>query len=90
MLWLNLESPDKKLSLRGALDAGHPHGGGLRQASFLLPQGYGGKLLLSAQLEVRPGMKRPVAWACEQPLNADGSITIELKGENDPGWRKGV
>jgi hypothetical protein len=90
VLWLNLESPDKKMSLRGKLDAGHPYGGGLRQASFLLPQGYVGKLLLAAQLEVRPGMKRPVAWACEQPVNADGSITIELKGENDPGWRKGV
>jgi hypothetical protein len=31
-----------------------------------------------------------VAWACEQPLNEDGSITLDLKPENDPGWRKGV
>ena len=90
VLWLHLESPDGKLSLQGTFDAGHPHGGGIRQASFLLPQGYSGKLGLSAKLEIRPGVKKPVAWACEQPVNADGSITVELKSENDPGWRKGV
>ena len=90
VLWLQLESPDKKLSLRGALDAGHPHGGGIRQASFLLPQGYNGKVQLSAHIEIRPGVKKPLAWACEQPPNSDGSITIDLKSDNDPGWRKGV
>jgi len=90
VLWLHLESPDGTISLRGALDAGHPHGGGLRQASFLLPKGYRGKLNLSAQLEIRSGVKKPIAWACEQPVNPDGSITVELKGENDRGWRKGV
>ena len=90
MLWLQLSSPDGKLNMRGALDAGHPFGGGLRQASFLLPEGYSGKVHLSAQLEIRPGVTRPVAWACEQPLNPDGSITVELKAANDRGWRKGV
>jgi hypothetical protein len=90
VLWLQVESPDRKLNLRGALDAGHPYGGGIRQASFLLPQGYSSKIQLSAQVELRPGIKRPVAWACEQPVNADGSITVELKGDNDRGWRKGV
>jgi len=90
VLWLQIESPDKKIQMQGALDAGHPHGGGLRQSSFLLPQGYVGKIQLSAQLEIRPGVKKPVAWACEQPLNADGSITVDLKSPEDPGWRKGV
>jgi hypothetical protein len=90
VLWLQLESPDQKLNLRGALDAGHPHGGGIRQASFLLPEGYSGKVQLSAQLEIRPGINKPVAWACEQPVNADGSITVELKSADDRGWRKGV
>jgi hypothetical protein len=90
VLWLQLESPDKKLSLQGTLDAGHPHGGGIRQASFLLPRGHSGKLQLSAQIEIRPGVKKPLSWACEQPLNNDGSITIDLKSENGPGWRKGV
>jgi hypothetical protein len=90
VLWLQLESPDQKLSLRGTLDPGHPHAGGLRQASFLLPKGYAGKLNLSAQLEIRPGTIKPVAWACEQALNPDGSISIELKDANDRSWRKGV
>ena len=90
VLWLHLESPDGKIRLRGALDAGHPHGGGLRQASFLLPKGYSGNVNLSAQLEIRSGVKKPIAWACEQPVNRDGSITVELKGNDDRGWRKGV
>ena len=90
VLWLQIESPDHKLKLQGSLDAGHPYGGGLRQASFLLPAGYSGKVQLSAQLEIRPGVKRPVAWACEQPVNSDGSITVELKAADDRGWRKGV
>jgi hypothetical protein len=90
VLWLQLESPDQKLNLRGALDAGHPHGGGMRQGSFLLPEGYRGKVQLSAQLEIRPGVKKTVAWACEQPVNADGSITVELKSAGDSGWRKGI
>ena len=90
VLWLHLESPDGQISLRGALDAGHPHAGGLRQASFLLPKSYSGPIHLSAKLEIRDGMKKQIAWACEQPVNPDGSITLELKGENDRGWRKGV
>jgi hypothetical protein len=90
VLWLRLQSPDGKINLQGSLDAGHPHGGGLREASFLLPKGYAGKLNLSASLETRPGVTRLVTWACEQPLNSDGSITLELKDANDRGWRKGV
>jgi hypothetical protein len=89
-LWLNLDSPDGRLKLRGTLDPGHPHGGGLRQGAFLLPKGYTGKLHLSAELEIRQGVKKPVKWACEQPVNADGSIAIEIKEANDRGWRKGV
>ena len=90
VLWLRVESPDKKITMQGALDAGLPNGGGIRQASFLLPLGYAGKLQLSAELEIRPGVKKPVAWACEQPVNTDGSITIEMKDADDRGWRKGV
>jgi len=90
VLWLRIESPDKQLSMQGALDAGHPYGGALREASFILPKGYVGKVNLSAQLEIRPGVKKKIAWACEQPVNEDGAITLELKGDNDRGWRKGV
>ena len=90
VLWLQVESPDGKFKSRGALDAGYPHAGGLRQASFLLPEGYTGKVLLFAELEVRPGLMKRVAWACEQPLNPDGSISVDVKAYNDRGWRKGV
>ena len=90
VLWLQLDSPDQRLHLRGSLDRGHPCGGGIREASFILPQGYTGPVHLSASLEVRPGIMKPVAWACEQPANSDGSITIEVKPENDRSWRKGV
>jgi hypothetical protein len=90
VLWLQVESPDHRFKLRGALDAGHPYGGSLREASFLLPQGLNGKIQLSAQLEIRPGVIKPVAWACEQPLNANGSVDIEVKTAEDRGWRKGI
>ena len=57
---------------------------------FSASEGYSGTINLSAQLEIRGRMKKPVAWACEQPVNPDGSISLALKGENDRGWRKGV
>jgi hypothetical protein len=90
LLWLQLESPDGRLKLRGSLDAGQPHGGGTRQASFLLPDRYSGQVKLSAQIEIRPGILKPVAWACEQTPAADGSISFDVKSQNDPSWRKGV
>ena len=90
VLWLHLESPDGKINLRGALDPGQPHGGGVRQGSFLLPRGYKGEINLRADLELRPGVFRPIAWACDQPGNPDGSVTIDVRPDDDPGWRKGV
>ena len=90
MLWLQLSNPDRQLKLRGTLDPGHPIGGGIRLASFFLPTGFTGQVHLSAELEIRSGVLRSVAWACEQPLNQDGSITVEVKTNDDPGWRKGV
>src|ERR1700730_9285721 len=63
VLWLQLESGDGRLRLPGTLDPGHPHGGGVRFGAFLLPRGYTGRVHLSAQLELRPGMLKPVAWA---------------------------
>ena len=56
----------------GGLDAGHPYAGRLRQASFVLPAGMDGRdVILRAELETK-GVRRPVRWACAQPLNADG------------------
>jgi hypothetical protein len=76
--------------LKGSLDPGHPLGGGLRLGSFLLPIGYSGNVNLSAEIELRPGVLKTVVWACEQPVNPDGSISIEVKPMNDPKWRKSV
>jgi hypothetical protein len=90
ILWLILESTDGKIHLRGSLDPGQPHGGGVHQGAFLLPHGYSEAVNLRAELEVRPGVFRPLAWACEQPINEDGSITIKVRGYEDPDWRKGV
>ena len=38
-----VETPDGKVRVGGALDAGHPYGGRLRQASFVLPPGSKGR-----------------------------------------------
>jgi len=90
VLWLQVASPDGTLKLRGSLEPGYPHGGGLRLGSFLLPRGYIGEVRLSAQIEIRPGVLKPIVWACEQPINADGSVSFTLKPPDDPKWRKGV
>jgi hypothetical protein len=90
VLWLQIASPDGTFKLRGSLDPGYPQGGGLRLCSFSLPKGYAGRVDLSAEIELRPGVLKPVAWACEQPGNADGSLSIEVKKMNDPGWRKAI
>jgi hypothetical protein len=85
-----VETPDGKVRVGGGLDAGHPHAGRLRLASFVLPQGLDGKdVVLKAELETN-GVRRPVTWACAQPLNADGSMSLRLKRHSDADWRKGV
>jgi hypothetical protein len=86
-----VESLDGKVKVGGSLDAGHPHGGRLRQASFVLPKGMDGQVMkMRAELETRGGVRRPVRWACRQPLNADGSLTLRLKSHGDANWRKGI
>jgi hypothetical protein len=90
VLGVYVESPDGKVKVGGHLDAGHPQAGKLRQASFILPKGMdGSKALLRAELETN-GVRRPVRWACRQPLNPDGSLTIQLKSHSDDNWRKGI
>lgn len=90
VLWLKMTDPTGKINLRGSLDPGYPHGGGLRMGSFKLPHGFSGKVNLSAEIELRPGVIKPIAWACEQPLNEDGSISIDVKRPDDRGFRKAV
>lgn len=91
VLRVYVEGLDGKMRVSGSLDAGHPYGGKLRQASFLLPKGLNGQQLkIKAEIETKGEIRRPVSWACAQPSNADGSLTIQLLRKDDKRWRKGV
>jgi hypothetical protein len=91
ILRLSLTTPDGTVVCAGGLDAGHPFGGRAHQASLLLPASLRhGTLHLKAELESKNGVRRTVRWACEQPLESDGSFPIRLKPWEDPDWRKNV
>ena len=84
------ETRDGKPLAAGGLDAGQPLAGRPRLASFRLPQRLGGsEVRLRAELEVK-GVRRPVTWACAQPLDASGGLVVKLKKWDDPDWRKGI
>jgi hypothetical protein len=90
VLGIYAESMDGRMKLGGNLDAGQPYAGQFRQASIILPKGMDGQQIrLRAELDVK-GVKRPVRWACHNPTNPDGSLTIRLKKAGDTNWRKGV
>jgi hypothetical protein len=90
VLWLTAKSPDGKLKMRGSLNPGHPYGSSLRMCSFLLPKDYAGTIDLLAEIEMRPDVLKPIAWACDQPLNQDGSLSLQIRPMNDPNWRKSI
>jgi len=90
VLRVYVESLDGKVKVGGSLDPGHPYGGKLRQASFVLPKEMEGKKMkMFAEIETN-GIRRPVRWACAQPLNPDGSFNIQLRTHDERGWRKGI
>jgi len=90
VLRVSAQTGDGKSLAGGGLDAGHPFAGRLRLASFRLPPGRGGsEVRLRAEIEVK-GVRRPVRWACAQPLEADGALVVRLKKADEPDWRKGV
>lgn len=90
VLGVYAESPDGRVKVGGNLDAGHPHGGQVREASIILPEGMEGQhVTLRAFLETK-GIERTIRWACYEPTNPDGSLTIRIKRGSDPNWRKGV
>ncbi len=80
VLRVTLESEDGKVKVGGGLDAGHPYGGKLRQASFVLPKGMDRqKLRLRAEIEGKAGIRRPIRWTCAEPLSPDGSFHFQLQ-----------
>jgi hypothetical protein len=84
------ETRDGRPLAAGGLDAGHPFAGRLRLASLRLPQGLGGSdVRLRAEIETK-GVRRPVRWACAQPLDEHGGLVVRLKKPDEPDWRKGV
>ena len=90
VLGIYAESLDGRVKLGGNLDAGQPYAGQFRQASIILPKDMDGQQVnLRAELEVK-GVRRPVRWACHNPTNPDGSLTIRLKKGSDSDWKKGV
>lgn len=91
LLRVYVESLDGKVQVGGSLDAGHPYGGKLRQAAFILPKGMDGQSMkIRAEIESKSGIRRRVQWASAQPTNPDGSLTIHLLRHDDKKWRKGV
>jgi hypothetical protein len=91
LLRILVESDAGEALVGGTLDAGHPHGGRIRQASFLLPPGFEGKRVrVRAEIECRGGVRRPVRWACAQPLQPDGALSVDLLRPDDRRWRKGI
>ncbi|MGA8869417.1 MAG: hypothetical protein WB510_20745 [Candidatus Sulfotelmatobacter sp.] len=90
VLGIYAETEDGRVKLGGNLDAGQPHAGQIRLASIILPKGMDGQqIVLRAELETK-GVPRPIRWACYEPTNPDGSLTVRLKKGSDSDWRKGV
>ena len=90
VLGIYAESLDGRVKVGGNLDAGQPYAGQFRQASIILPKDMDGQqVILRAELQVK-GVRRPVRWACHNPTNPDGSLTIRLKKGGDSDWKKGV
>lgn len=90
ILGIYAESVDGKIRVGVNLDAGEPRAGKIRQVSIILPEDMDGEqIILRAELKVK-GVRHPVHWACRQPTNPDGSLTIRLKKGSDSDWRKGV
>ena len=90
VLHVQVEDEAGRVLAEGGLDAGHPFAGRLRLGSFLLPAGLADRpVALRAQLETR-GVRRPVRWACAQPLREDGALIVRIKEHSDPDWRKGI
>jgi hypothetical protein len=76
VLRLTVFSENGAVNISGCVDPGYPKPTGIRQAMLMLPPATDWRgLRLKAELEVK-GVRHPVAWACRQKTNADGSLTL--------------
>ena len=76
VLRVSVIHPSGKEICSGALDAGYPLPGRIRQALFILPKGTAWQgLRLKAEVEVKT-QRHPMRWACHQKVNDDGSVTL--------------
>jgi hypothetical protein len=90
-LRITIQNASGSFAKSGTLDGGHPYGGKIRQCAFLLPRGMNEtEMRISAELETKGGVRRPIRWASRQPLNHDGSFPLHLEKVDAPGWLKGV
>jgi hypothetical protein len=65
-----------RVLVSGALDAGYPLPGKVRQAKLPLPRGIDWRgLRLKGEIEVK-GQRFPVRWACKQTLEADFTLRL--------------
>jgi hypothetical protein len=75
-LVLIVQDTDGAFELTGSLDPGYPLPGKVRQALFMLPKGVQWKSVqIRAEIEVK-GVRRPLAWACSEQLEPDGSLRL--------------
>jgi len=75
-LRIYLRNNEGTVNVGGSLDPGYPLPGKVRQVQITLPKNTTREeLKLYAEIEVK-NMRYPVRWACQQALNADGSLTL--------------
>jgi hypothetical protein len=76
VLRVTVRDDEGRVLVSGGLDPGWPVPGKIRQARLPLPPGTAWEgLRLGAELEIK-GMRHPVAWACHQKLEPDGSLRL--------------
>ncbi len=75
-LRIYLRNNEGTVNVGGSLDPGYPLPGKVRQVQITLPKNTAWEgLKLYAEIEVK-NIRYPVRWACQQALNADGSLTL--------------
>ncbi len=77
VLRLTVTDPAGIVLASGCIDPGYPKPSGIKQAMLAWPskRDWSG-LRLRADIEVK-GVRYPLRWACQQPLNPDGSLSLK-------------